>query len=286
MLKKKNFLRCTSALALSGILLLSAGCGSTQEPAADEPTPSQAVSTPAPSGTPETASTPAASPTDVNAPASRPPAPDISVEREAPASVSFLAYKVAFELTNAQGQTLSYDGTAVSGAMELLEQSEMSDASGTEIFYAQLPYSEHFTCRLPEELAQDRQWGFDMTEIHRTYFTARGVGNVDSIEYDAAGDLYVAGDAGSALDLTIGMPDSSLGERGWVRLEIKSGEEEVRLEARGNTLSYSGLEAGDISLSYGGGLFSGQGVTLKLTSGSGTLDISNIANGEVSVNAG
>lgn len=284
MLKKKNLSRRFAALSLTGLLLLCSGCGSAGKPDADEPEPSQTLTSPAPSRTPSPS--PASSPTDIDASGARPPATDVSVEREAPDSLSFLAYKGAFTVTSAEDQTLSYDGSAASGTMELLEQASMTDAANREVFFARIPYSEHFTFQLTGS-PQSQQWGFDMAEVHRPYFTVRADGKVKSFEYDAAGDLLVYADEGAGLDLTIGMPDSSLGERGWVRLLITSAGDEVRLEARGNTLSFSGLDyqsGASVTLDYGG-VFSGQSKVIELTSGSGALDLSGIASGDIAVTA-
>lgn len=267
LLKSAKFSKRLPALALAGLLLLCSGCGSSDEPG---PTPSQSVSTAAPTPEVTPAATPeaASSPTDVNAPVL--PAPDVSVEREAPESLSFLAYKGVFTVTNAEGQTLSCDGTSASGTMEFAE-SNTADAAGREVFLAQIPYSGHLVCQLPEGPAQGGQWGFDVTETHRKYFTAIGEGKVKSVEYDASGELVVSGEAGLSLDLTIGMPDSSLGERGWIKLTAVSAEEEVRLEVQGSSLSFFGLDPDKpVTVSYGG-LSSGSDIPLELDSGSGTL---------------
>lgn len=288
MLKKKNLFRRFAALSLTGLLFLCSGCGSSGEPAADEPEPSQALTSPAPTPTPSQTPSPsqASSPTDIDPSDTRPSATDVSVEREAPDNLSFLAYKGAFSVTNAEDQTLSYDGKGASGTMELLEKADLVDAANREVFFARIPYSEHFTFQLTDS-ARDRQWGFDMADVHRTYFTVRADGKAKSFEYDAAGDLLVNADAGAELDLTIGMPDSSLGERGWVRLLITSSGDEVRLESRGNTLYFSGLDyksGTSVTLDYGG-VFSGQSKVIELTSGSGALDLSGIASGDIAVTA-
>lgn len=290
MLKKNNLSRRFAALSLTGLLLLCSGCGSVNEPPADGPEPSQAVISPAPSSrpapTPGTSPSSESSPTDIDAPSVRPPATDVSIEREAPDSLSFLAYKGAFTVSNAEGQTLSHDGSSVSGTMKLLEQANMTDAENREVFYSRIPYSEHFTFQLNDS-AQGRQYGFDMAEVHRPYFTVRTEGKVTGFEYDAAGDLLVYTEAGAALDLTVGMPDSALGERGWVRLLITSAGDEVRLEARGNTLYFSGLDHKSntpVTLDYGG-VVSEQSRTIELSSGSGSLDFSGIAGGDIAVAA-
>ena len=290
MLKKKNLSRRFAALSLTGLLILCSGCGSAGKPPADGPEPSQALTTssPAPSPTPGKTPPPSqeSSPTDIDAPNARPSATDVSIQREAPDNLSFLAYKGAFTVTNAEDQTLSYDGKGASGTMELLEKADLVDAESREVFFARIPYSEHFTFQLTDS-ARDRQWGFDMADVHRTYFTVRADGKTKSFEYDAAGDLLVNADAGAGLDLTIGMPDSSLGERGWVRLLITSSGDEVRLESRGNTLYFSGLDyksGTSVTLDYGG-VFSGQSKVIELTSGSGALDLSGIDGGDITVTA-
>lgn len=288
MLRKKILLRRLASVSLALLLLLCSGCGSAPAPATDTPAPSQALASPAPTDKlppePEIAS----SPTDVNAPSVRLPAPNISIERKVPESLQFLTRAASFTLTNAEGQTLTRSGAQATGTMQFAQQ-QLSAEVGGDIFFAQIPYSSHLACE-PDAASASGDWGFeiigpDSTVYNWCHCVAKGSGKLESFEYDAGGQIIVRGEPGAKLDLILPMPDSTLGENGWIRLSFTSAENEVCLTADGNVLSFSGLDKdASVSLDYGG-FFSESAHTVELSSGSGTLDFSGIVDGEISVNA-
>lgn len=286
MLKRNRLLRRLAAASLATLFLLCSGCGSSPAPAEDTPAPSQAVTTPAPTAEQPPEPTAAASPTDVNAPAVRLPAPQISIERQVPEVLQFLTAVTSFTLTNAEGQTLTRSGTETSGTMEFTQQ-QLSAESGSDIFYAQIPYSTSFTCE-PDASSSSGEWGFEIigsgsTAYNWCHCVAKGSGKLESLEYDVGGRIIVRGEPGTNLELTLPMPDSALGENGWVRLSLTSAENEVCLVADGNDLSFSGLDAdAAVSLDYGG-FFSENGLTVELTSGSGSMDFGSTTDGKISV---
>lgn len=274
-----------TAWSLALLLLLCAGCGSIAGPAADTPGPSQ---TPA---TPELGT--ASSTTDTNALAASLPAPDISIERETPDYVHFLTQGLNFTAANAEGQTFSYDGTEGSGDM-VVDHWKITDASESmpKHFYFLPEYSERFTCELTAAGEEAEEWLIDMlgTSGPAYHCAVKGSGGEpESLVYDYIdGSVTVRCAVGTKLELTLPVPDSVLGETGWVRLMAISADDEVVLKADGNTLTFSGLDpsapdpaeyglSADVPaiLNYGGGVSSGMSL-VQFSSSSGTLDISGL----------
>ncbi len=114
---------------------------------------------------------------------------------------------------------------------------------------------------------------------------AKGSEKLSGLDYDTGSRLTVRTEPGAKLELTMPMPDSVLGEDGWVCLHLTAGESTVSLASDGSSLSFSGIK-GDaksaFSLDYGG-FVSATGLDVGFTGSSGTIDFSNIANGTVTV---
>lgn len=286
MLNKNS--RRLAALTLALLLALCAGCGSSAEPAADTPAPSQAAAAPkpAPSPTPDAEQAPvpepASSPTDIGGSAAAVlPQLENPVKREAPETLQLLSLGAAYTLTNAESQTLTCDGSGISGGMAFTRQ-QLSDAGN--IVSVTIPYSSRLTFET-SDVSGD--WGFELlaTSCPWCHFVAKGSGKLDGLAFDPGKGLSVRTEPGAELELTLPVPDSALGENGWICLHLTAGENEVSLACSGSTVSFSGLKAdanAAVSLDYGG-FVSGKGLDVALTGGSGAMDLSNIVGGTVSV---
>lgn len=270
--KKGRSLRFISLIF--SLLFICSACGSTPETPA---TPGPAAS-PSPPATPG----PAASPS--------PPAvsPDLSPVPgdEEPDIVFFLTYKDAFAVTNEEGQVLSYDNEAFSSTMDIFEQ-KYGDGLEPDTFFAKLPYSGHYVCERVDELAQLEESYFSVGAIipgcgFRNYFSVKSSGILQRVEYDESGELYIAGDTGSVLEIAMSMCDGVLGKEGFVRFALASSHEEMDLKVQGNMLSFSGLEPQPIIL-YCGGVSPMLQEVLELTCDSGTIELSEDADGKLVV---
>lgn len=296
----KNFRRL-AALTLALLLALCAGCGSSGGPAADTPAPTQAPAAPEPTTGPDAGQAPvpepASSPTDISAPAA--PLPELAtpIERENPEYIHFLTQGLHFTATNAEGQTFSYDGNEGSGDM-VVDHWKITDASESmpKHFYCLPEYSERFTCELTAAPEEAEEWIIELLGTSGSWYhcAVKGSGGApEGLVYDYLdGSVTVRCTAGTRLEITLAAPDSALGLIGWIRLMAISAGDEVVLKADGNTLTFSGLDpsapdpaeyglSADVPaiLNYGG-LSSGQSL-VKFSSGSGTIDLSNLSSPEI-----
>lgn len=233
-----------AALALSGLLLVCTGCAASQE------------------------------------------VPETSVPTVAPETLFLVVSAGDCAIRNEEGQTLDYRGGELSGSMTVLKSGTVEVTADYGLCAVQVPYSGRFTYELVSDGADD-PWEFSVCGFldgtYMTYCIARGRGAPGCVEYTGDGVLRVTGRAGARMNLTIGMPDSQLGQSGWVSLFVASAQGEVSLEARGNVLSFSGTAPQTALLSYGGVLPKEEGVSLELKSGNGTLDFSGIFDGKITV---
>lgn len=277
----KNFRRL-AALTLAMLLLLCAGCGSSPEPAADTPAPSQTpAATPEPTTDPDAEQAPvpeaATTPTDINAPAAPLPGFENPIEREAPDSLQLLTLGASFTLTNAEGQTLTRSGSGTSGTMAFTQQ-QLPDAG--DIFSVLIPYSTNLAFETPNVSGD---WGFEILAATAPWChcVAKGSGKLEGFEYETGSGLTVRTEPGAKLELTVPAPDSGLGESGWIRLRVTAGESEVSLKADAGGFSYSGIDTGAAALFDCGGLRSMDGLDLAPKSSSETVEFVNIGSGAV-----
>lgn len=261
-------------LALAVLLLVCVGC---QEDA-------QVTDHPSPRDMPSAATEPQPTPEVTSSETSYPPNPD------PPASVFLTVDTGIFTITNAEGQTITHE-EEISGTMDILQMNEIMEVKmGRMGFTMWVPYSGHFLYERVEPLDEDGLWHIAVTGFphnsFRQYFAVEGGGlggsSAERVEYDASGSLLVCGEPGG-LGLTLATPDSpGLGETGWIKLTVRAAQEELRLESQGNTVTFSGLEPGFAMLSYGGNTFASN-VYLDLEVGSGTLDFSQVAEQQITL---
>lgn len=281
-------LRRLAALTLALLLALCAACGSSPAPAEDtpapvgnSPAPSQAPATPVPTTGPNAEQAPspeaAATPTDVDAPPVTKPSLATPIERTPPESVQLLSLGCSFTLTNAEDQTLTHSGSGASGSMAFSQQ-QLSGAG--DIFSVMIPYSSRFSFETSDVSGS---WGFEVlaTASPWCHCVAKGSGKLTGLDYDTGSRLTVRTAAGAELELTLPMPDSDLGESGWVCLHLTAAGSEVSLSAEGNSFSFSGLDTGKSVLVDYGGLRSASGVSLAPKSGSGSASFGADASGAV-----
>lgn len=275
----KSFLRRLAALTLAMLLALCAGCGSSPEPAADTPAPSQAPATPEPTTGPDAEQAPvpeaATTPTDINAPAAPLPQPGSPIEHEAPESLQLLTLGASFTLTNAEGQTLTRSGSGTSGTMAFTQQ-QLPDAG--DIFSVLIPYSTNLTV---ETSNVSGDWGFEILAAAAPWChcVVKGSGKLEGFDYETGSSLTVRTEPGTKLELTVPAPDSGLGESGWIRLHLTAGESEVSLKADASGFSYSGVATGAPLLFDYGGISSGEGADLPSDSSSGSVGFASLAGG-------
>ncbi|MCM1150023.1 MAG: hypothetical protein NC319_08090, partial [Butyricicoccus sp.] len=248
--------------------------------------PSQAPAMPEPTTDPDAEQPPipeaASTPTDITAPAAPLPALDTPIEREAPESLQLLTLGASFTLTNAEGQTLTHGGSGISGTMAYTQQ-QLPDAGG-DVFSVLIPYSTGFTLET-SEVSGD--WGFEILAAASPWChcVARGSGKLEGFEYGTGSRLTVRTEPGAKLDLTLPMPDSGLGESGWICLRLTAGESEVSLTTEGSSFSFSGVDTGAPVLVDYGGLYSANGLDLTPKSSSGSASFGITASGTVGFTA-
>lgn len=201
----------------------------------------------------------------------------------------------AFTVTNGTGQTLSHDGT-FSGTMEVLEEFGVSEDYTGEKQVLRIPYSPRFVYERQQAPEGSDPWhislgGFREDSSYRPLFAARGGGpyggGAERVEYDEdAGSFLIRGEPrGGPVELTLSLPGSSALDKndlgaGWMKLTaIIGGGGEIRLERKGDLVSFSGLEPNGALLECGPD--SGLLLSLNLERGSGTLDFSGAGQNEI-----
>lgn len=195
-----------------------------------------------------------------------------------------------FTITNAEGKSLQYSGGAFSGDMAVREWQGSDSNRGTleGQYFLEVPESKSFTCQWDEMgshmfgLLPNYSLGGSDSDNGGAYreYTVSG-DCLKSVTAAAEGEIVAVSGKGGMLAVAFSLPCDVLGPHGFVRFSGAGGEQaSVRPDEAGSQFSFSGFLPGDCVLSYTGAE-AGPWVTVILESGSGTLDFSRAAEGQI-----
>lgn len=207
-----------------------------------------------------------------------------------PTTVFLNVDKGAVTVTNAEGKTLRYSGGAFSGSMAVKEQqSAASGKAGSKgRYYVEVAGSESFSCQWEE--AGSYLFGLmphysldgshpDGGELYTEYTVSGDC--LERVSITAEGRIDAVSEKNGLLTAAFSFPCDALGAHGYVRFSgVVGGNVSIWPNGPQNQFSFSGLLPGDCVLSYTGAV-SSPWITVALEAGSGTLDFSRVAEGQI-----
>lgn len=192
-------------------------------------------------------------------------------------SVFLYAEPNTFEVTNAKGDCLSSVEGQTGGDIEVLSTVSQSDS----VSIVEIPYSDSFTFANLGEGDQSYGVNSDMDRAVGDFFQASGKG-METIEIAPSGQIALSGDDFSFSAFGT-LRCEELGDLGCVTIRsVSAGSALIRFDAENSTISFEGLSTEFTFLTIGGKVEARE-VDLKLTTGSGVIDFSDIANGVIAI---
>ena len=195
-----------------------------------------------------------------------------------------------FTVSNAEGKILEHSGGTFSGSMAAKDwQSAASGQAGSKgQYYVEVAGSESFSCQWDE--AGSYMFGLlpnysldsshpDSGEPHEEYTVSGDC--LERVFITAEGRIDAVSGEGGLLAAALSLPCDALGAYGYVRFSgAAGGDVSVWPNGPQNQFGFSGFLPGTCVLSYTGAE-SSPWVTVTLEIGSGTLDFSQAAQGQV-----
>lgn len=199
---------------------------------------------------------------------------------ESPEHVLLRVDDGAFTITDAGGDTLTHEGS-FSGSIPVTGETHLDELPGDRgEYHLEVPYSERFTY---ESLGGGEQ-SFEVffrREPDTVEYSVSGTG-IETASIDLSGKVSLNG-SGMAFTVFLSMPCTGLGPSGCIRFH-GSAEQEASFQVEGDTVRFSGVTPGSVSISYAGDQdISESFVDLGLKKGNGTIDLSGAAEGRVLV---
>ena len=190
----------------------------------------------------------------------------------------------SYDISNAEGEAVSFRNGDFSGDMDLLNQQIFEDASASEDRYLlETASSGSFTYQCEGDgeqlfgIVSDPNLNVS-TEGYFEY-TVNGIG-LETITITPDGEMTFSGDDALA-EIACSMPCEDLGEHGFIRLSGGTTETAtVSIDVENSKIYFSGLSLGNIVLSYAGTV-SNPWLTIKLSAGNGNIDFSKLDTGQI-----
>ena len=199
-------------------------------------------------------------------------------EAQTPESVSLHVGGGEYTIVSDEDSLTYRDG--FSGPMPILNQTEL-DIDSTDQHYLEVPFRQQFTYECLE--GEQQKFGIAMLQNEEIReYSASGTG-IQTITLDLSGAVSLSGEDMS-FTIFLSVPCDSLGDKGCVRF-YGTGEDTVSLAVKGDTLSFSGVDPASASLSYAGTV-SNPYVALNLEKDSGTIRLTDVADGTLLVSSG
>ena len=190
----------------------------------------------------------------------------------------------SYDISNAEGEAVSFRNGDFSGDMDLLNQQIFEDASASEDRYLlETASSGSFTYQCEGDgeqlfgIASDPNLNVS-TEGYFEY-TVNGIG-LETITITPDGEMTFSGSDAFA-EISGSMPCENLGEHGFIRMSAgTTGTATVSIDVENSKIHFSGLSAGDLVFSYGG-TASNSLLMVELSAGSGSIDFSELDMGQI-----
>ena len=190
----------------------------------------------------------------------------------------------SFDISNAEGETVSCRGGDFSGDMDLINQQIFEDVSeSADRYLLEVAFSDSFTYQCEGDGGQlfgiVSDPNLDVSSEGYFEYTVSGIG-METITVTPDGEMTFSGNDAFA-DIAGSMPCETLGEHGFIRLSIGTAETAtVSIDAENSKIHFSGLSAGDLVFSYGG-TASNSLLMVELSAGSGSIDFSELDSGQI-----
>ena len=190
----------------------------------------------------------------------------------------------SFDISNAEGETVSCRSGDFSGDMDLINQQIFEDApESADRYLLETAFSDSFTYQCEGDGGQlfgiVSDPNLDVSTEGYFEYTVSGIG-METITVTTDGEMTFSGNDAFA-DIAGSMPCETLGEHGFIRLSIGTAETAtVSIDAENSKIHFSGLSAGDMALSYAGTV-SNSLLTIELSAGSGSIDFSELDMGQI-----
>lgn len=189
-----------------------------------------------------------------------------------------------FSVTSAGGKSLQYADDAFSGDMTVYDQRSWDlgyQGDRQYLHLLEVPYSKSFTYQCGGTSSQrfgivtDPAMAAGSPEYRE--YSVHGDG-LETITLAPNGEMAATGSEGLIV-AAFSLRCDALGDHGFVRFSGMIGDSaSVQPDEETSRISFSGFLPGDCVLSYAGEV-SSHWVTVTLEAGSGTLDLSDVANG-------
>lgn len=205
-------------------------------------------------------------------------------------SLVLMVFGEGFTVTSAEGKTLGYAGGVFSGDMTVNGQQRAdSDEAGAQ-YYLEVPGSESFTCRFERAgsqmfgLAPDYSLDGNDPSDEKPFreYTMSG-DHLESATITVEGEMEAVSGENGIVTAAFHLDCAALGGQGFVRFSGAVGNRaSIQPDGARNQFSFSGFLPGDCVLSYTGAQ-SNPWVTVTLSAGSGTIDLSQVAEGQITL---
>lgn len=197
-----------------------------------------------------------------------------------------------FTISNAEGKTLQHSGGAFSGSMIVNgQQSADSGQAGlNDRYYLEVAGSGSFSCQW--EAAGSYRFGLlprysldgshpDSGELYAEYTVSGDC--LEHVSITAEGGINAVSEKNGFLTAAFSLPCDALGAHGYASFSgAADGDVSVQPNGAQNQFSFSGFLPGDCVLSYTG-TECDPWITVALEVGSGTLDLSRVAEGQITI---
>lgn len=188
-----------------------------------------------------------------------------------------------FRVVNKEGETVNYSSGEFSGTMDLIHQQAANDVGAEDRYLLEVSRSDHFTYQCDGSGGQlfgiVTDPDLNISEPDYSEYTVSGMG-METITVTPDGEMSFTGND-MAVETAFSMPCASLGEHGFVRFSGSADSNaSVSVDAETGRILFSGISPGSSALSYAGTV-SNSWVTIELSVGTGSIDLSKLGEGQI-----
>ena len=188
-----------------------------------------------------------------------------------------------FRVVNKEGETVNYSSGEFSGTMDLIHQQTANDVGAEDRYLLEVSRSDHFTYQCDGSGGQlfgiVTDPDLNISEPDYSEYTVSGMG-METITVTPDGEMSFTGND-MAVETAFSMPCASLGEHGFVRFSGSADSNaSVSVDAETGRILFSGISPGSSALSYAGTV-SNSWVTIELSVGTGSIDLSKLGEGQI-----
>lgn len=188
-----------------------------------------------------------------------------------------------FRVVNKEGETVNYSSGEFSGTMDLIHQQTANDVGAEDRYLLEVSRSDHFTYQCDGSGGQlfgiVTDPDLNISEPDYSEYTVSGMG-METITVTPDGEMSFSGND-MAVETAFSMPCASLGEHGFVRFSGSADSNaSVSVDTETGRILFSGISPGSSTLSYAGTV-SNSWVTIELSVGTGSIDLSKLGEGQI-----